>query len=162
MTEVPVICDADLDDPAHQRGILEILNLYASEPITGGEPLSADVQANLIPRLREQENGRYFVALLDARVIGVAICFAGFSTFRAKPLVNLHDLAVHPDHRGRGIGRRLLRAVEDDATARGCCAITLEVSEANPARRLYERYGFEGGNPDAETSLFMAKRLTSR
>ena len=56
----------------------------------------------------------------------------------------------------------MLRAVEDDATARGCCAITLEVSEANPARRLYERYGFEGGNPDAETSLFMVKRFTAR
>jgi len=40
------------------------------------------------------------------------VCFRGFSTFAAAPLINVHDLAVVPGFRGQGIGRRLLEAVE--------------------------------------------------
>lgn len=152
---------ANLDEITHREGILDLLNLYASEPGVGGQPLPAEVQDNLIPRLREQPNGRYFLALNEDKPVGVAICFVGFSTFRAKPLLNLHDLAVHPNFRGQGIGESLLRAVEEAAAKLGCCAITLEVKEDNRARRLYERYGFEGGGPDGGLSLFMAKRLAT-
>jgi ribosomal protein S18 acetylase RimI-like enzyme len=58
-------------------------------------------------------------------------------------LVNVHDLAVLPAHRGAGVGRRLLEAVERKARALGCCKVTLEVQENNtPARRLYTGAGF--------------------
>jgi GNAT superfamily N-acetyltransferase len=38
-----------------------------------------------------------------------AICFIGFR-LRAKPLINIHDFLVLPTSRGKGIGRRLLKA----------------------------------------------------
>lgn len=41
----------------------------------------------------------------------------------------------------RGIGRHLLRALQDDARGRGC-PVTLQVLHVNPARALYERLGF--------------------
>jgi ribosomal protein S18 acetylase RimI-like enzyme len=73
----------------------------------------------------------------------LAVCFFGFSTFQARPLLNIHDLAVVPEYRGRGVGRALLEAAEARAAERGCCKLTLEVQDANPrARQLYERYGF--------------------
>ena len=153
------VCAAQLNQPAHRAGILELLNLYAIEPSVGGQPLSDEVQANLIPRLGEQANGRYFLAFQGDKAVGVAICFVGFSTFRAQPVVNLHDLAVHPDCRDRGIGQSLLQAVENEATKLGCCAITLEVKENNRARKFYQRFGFGDGGPDGGASLFMAKRL---
>ena len=34
--------------------------------------------------------------------VGLATTFEGFSTFAAKPLINIHDIAVLPDYRGRG------------------------------------------------------------
>jgi GNAT superfamily N-acetyltransferase len=51
------------------------------------------------------------------------------------------DIAVHPDHGGRGIATALLKAWIDVAAANGlACALT--VQPENPARRLYARLGF--------------------
>lgn len=69
-------------------------------------------------------------------------------------------LAVRLDHRGRGIGTRLLAKTIDRAGARGATALSLSVAECNPALRLYRRAGFveverEGG------SLTMRLELTT-
>ncbi len=50
-------------------------------------------------------------------------------------------IAVLPDHRGRGLGRRLLRELLDAAGGR-FGAVSLSVRAENPAWRLYERTGF--------------------
>ena len=156
----PSIVQADLKDADHQAGILELLNMYASEPLQGGQPLDEETKARLIPGLAAQANGRYFLAMHGDQAVGVAICFVGFSTFRALPLLNVHDLAVHRDFRGQGIGTRLLDAAEQEAIRLGCCRLTLEVQHANAnARRLYERVGFDSGGPAGADSSFMTKML---
>jgi ribosomal protein S18 acetylase RimI-like enzyme len=87
----------------------------------------------------------------------MAICLLGFSTFRARPLINIHDIAVHPDFRGQGIGRALLDAVEQHAREHGCCKVTLEVrSDNEPAMAAYRRAGFESTQPE---TWFWAKNL---
>lgn len=159
MTNVATVCAADLDNRRHHEAIVTLLEMYAAEPLVGGQLLSTEARTNLIPALKAQTNGRYFLAFHAEEPVGLAICFVGLSTFRAKPVLNIHDLAVHREWRGQGIGRQLLQAVEAEAQQLGCCTLTLEVKEQNPARRLYERVGFEGGSPDGGTSLFMAKRL---
>ncbi len=53
------------------------------------------------------------------------------------------SLWISPGHRGRGLGRHLLRRVVEEARRRGAPAVSLSVEEGNPARRLYEREGFE-------------------
>lgn len=40
---------------------------------------------------------------------GFALWFQSYSTFLAKPGLYLEDLFVYPQHRGRGLGRTLLR-----------------------------------------------------
>ena len=52
-------------------------------------------------------------------------------------------LAVHPDHRGRGIGEALLRRFIEDAQARNRTRLFLEMRDGNPADSLYRRAGFE-------------------
>jgi ribosomal protein S18 acetylase RimI-like enzyme len=55
----------------------------------------------------------------------------------------LYSLAVHPDHRGHGIGNRLLQTTLAELVARGAKRIFLEVEEKNAAAvKLYERHGF--------------------
>jgi len=55
----------------------------------------------------------------------------------------LVSMWVRPDARGRGVGEALINATADWARNRGHQAMFLWVAEANePARRLYERYGF--------------------
>ncbi len=51
------------------------------------------------------------------------------------------DIALLPEHRGKGFGEALLRDLLDEATA--CCkAVTIHVEKFNPAMRLYRRLGF--------------------
>jgi GNAT superfamily N-acetyltransferase len=55
----------------------------------------------------------------------------------------LVSMWVRPDARGHGVGEALMNAAAGWARARGRDAMYLWVAEANePARRLYERYGF--------------------
>jgi GNAT superfamily N-acetyltransferase len=147
---------ADLADARDAESIVMLLNSYACEPVGLAGPLPHDVRQRLVPALKELPNALVLLALADDAAIGIAVCFVGFSTFRARPLLNIHDLAVLPEHRGKGAGRALLQAAEDHARRRGCCRMTLEVLESNSgARALYHRFGF-----DASTvSRFLVKPL---
>ena len=98
----------------------------------------------LIPGLRSLPTTLILLAYLNDQAVGIATCFVGFSTFLAKPLINIHDLAVLPEFRGHGIGRELLAAVDRKAIELGCGRVTLEVQENNTrARRIYKVAGFK-------------------
>lgn len=61
-----------------------------------------------------------------------------------QPLGHVKDLAVHPDHRGQGVGRALLSRALDVLAGQGARSVKLEVRRTNePARGLYEEFGFE-------------------
>jgi ribosomal protein S18 acetylase RimI-like enzyme len=137
------ILEADLENPSHTRGLIECLDSYASDEMGGEQPLSAAVKSALIPGLKAQAGHLILLALEADLVVGIAICFMGFSTFAAKPRLNVHDLCVLPSHRGQGIGRRLLTSVMERARSAGACGVTLEVRTDNRvARRLYRSLGF--------------------
>jgi ribosomal protein S18 acetylase RimI-like enzyme len=156
------VVDADLSLSAHQDAVLSLIDAYAQDPMGGGHPLADEARGRLIAGLRDHPTTLIFLAYLDARPVGVAVCFRGFSTFAAKPLINVHDLGVLPDCRGHGIGRHLLQAVERKARALGCCKLTLEVLENNQrARKLYASFGFDQlvYQKDAGGALFLVKPL---
>ena len=121
---------ADLNDPADGRAIVDLLDMYSQHEFGASKPLDDDVKERLIPGLKEQGKALAFLAFLENEPVGLALCFVGFSSFRALPLLNIHDIAVSPEHRGQGIGGALLAAVEAEASRRGCCKVTLEVREA--------------------------------
>ena len=57
---------------------------------------------------------------------------------------DMMNIAVHPDHRRRGIGEALIAALEEKLRDRGSKALTLEVRASNdPAIALYEKLGFQ-------------------
>ena len=127
-----------------------------------GHPLSAEARANLITGLRSHPTTLVFLAFHAGEPAGLATCFRGFSTFAAKPLINVHDFFVVPSLRGRGVGRALLAAVERKARTTGCCKLTLELLENNtPARRLYEAWGFSQAqySEAAGKAIFLWKPL---
>lgn len=55
--------------------------------------------------------------------------------------IRLVDMALLPEHRGAGIGSRLLQTVIDAAVESGR-TVRLHVERHNPAWRLYDRFGF--------------------
>ena len=156
------IIEANLDDPAHQQAILQLVDAYSRDEMGDGKPLSDEARNQLLRGLREHPTSLIFLAWKGEEPVGIAVCFRGFSTFAARPLINIHDLAVLPGHRGNGIGPGLLEAVERKARQMGCCKLTLEVLEKNRrARRVYEAAGFAHPVPQGEAGhcLFMSKRL---
>jgi ribosomal-protein-alanine N-acetyltransferase len=57
---------------------------------------------------------------------------------------HISTIAVHPEARGRRIGKQLMLAAIESAAQRGAQAATLEVRVSNlVARRLYQDLGFE-------------------
>lgn len=149
---------ADFDDPDDSAAIVELIESYALEPQGGGAPLPVDVRERIVPGMKAIPGAVTFLAFHGQQPVGAAICFPGFSTFAGRPLVNVHDLAVRKDFRGKGIGSQLLNAVEDFARSRGCSKVTLEVRDANPlAERLYRRRGY--GDPSGFATRFLDKPL---
>jgi GNAT superfamily N-acetyltransferase len=75
---------------------------------------------------------------------GFALFFHNYSTFLAQPGLYLEDLFVKPEHRGRGIGKRLLIDLARLATERGCGRFEWTVLDWNePAIRFYASLGAE-------------------
>ena len=146
----------DFADNEEVAQYLDLLDAYARDPMGAGQPLPATVRERLATDLPRHPGAHCLLARDGGAAVGFATCFLGYSTFRARPLLNIHDIAVLPEWRGRAVARNLLAAVEDLGLELGCCKITLEVREDNPrARRIYEHAGFVS----AQCSLFMEKPL---
>lgn len=153
------ILPADLGNPDHQAAIVDLIDRYARDPMGGGKPLPDQVRDNLIAGLKAHPTTMVFLAFVEGRPAGIAACFLGFSTFAAKPLINIHDFAVAPEFRKQGISKALLAAVEEKARALGCCKLTLEVLEDNArAQGVYRAHGFHPGAP-GERMEFWTKNL---
>jgi ribosomal protein S18 acetylase RimI-like enzyme len=156
------IVEADLNDLRHQDAIVAMINAYARDPMGDGQDLPEQVRRELIHGLRQHPTALVFLAYHGDAPVGIAVCFLGFSTFAARPLINVHDLAVVPAYRQRGVGRRLLASVEAKGRTLGCGKLTLEVREDNQAaQRLYRDVGFSGLESDGgrPRMWFLEKRL---
>ena len=152
----------DYADPRDAADLVALLDGYARDPMGGGAPLSDHARGHVVAGLAATPQAFSLIARLDDEPVGLANCLMGYSTFAAAPLVNIHDMAVAPGHRGRGIGRALIQAIEAEALRRGACKITLEVLSGNgDARRLYAACGFADYqlDPEAGQALFWQKRL---
>ncbi len=159
---------ADYADPRDAQALVALLDAYACDPAGGGMPLSAEVKTGLAEALRQRSYAFSVIAWAqpagggEEEAVGLVNCFEGFSTFAARPLVNIHDVAVLPAWRGQRVAQKMLALVEAIARQRGACKLTLEVLQGNaPALRAYEREGFAGYalDPAMGHAQFMQKKL---
>ena len=138
------LVDVDLSRPDHAQAVTGLISRYARDPMGGGEDLADEVKRVLAQRLRERADYFGVMACDGAEPVALINCFEGFSTFMARPLMNVHDVYVAPAYRSQGVSRRMLQRVEAEARARGCGKLTLEVLDGNTAAiASYRRFGFE-------------------
>jgi GNAT superfamily N-acetyltransferase len=153
---------ADLSLSSHADAVVYLLNEYAKDDMGGGSELSAFTKQNLIAEFKKRKNIYAILAFIDQTPAGLAICIEGFSSFACKPLLNVHDMVVVPEYRGRGISKRLLSKAEEIAKELGCCKLTLEVLEGKKlAQAAYKACGFEDYelNPEIGKALFWQKKI---
>lgn len=157
----------DLRDPFDARATLHILSVYHESIVGNNGPLPEKVRETVIDGLLACGNHRVFLAvesdansIESGRAIGMAVCFVNYSTFRARSLINVHDLAVLPEFQGRGIGRTILENVIRYAAEKQHYAITLEVRKDNiNALKLYRKLGFAGVEENAEGEAMLFGKL---
>jgi len=153
---------ADYAQVGDAAAIVMLLDAYARDPAGGGEALSTYAREHLVRELAARPQAFSVLAFDGGAPVGLVNCIEGFSTFKCKPLVNVHDVAVLSTHRGRGVAEQMLRVAEQEAVRRGAVKMTLEVLSGNaPALRLYQRIGYAGYqlDPAMGTAQFMQKWL---
>src|SRR5690554_6067563 len=143
----------DYSNPVHAAALIDMLDHYAQDPISGGERLPASTKAVLIENMAARDTVFSYLAWNEeGQAVGLVNCVIGFSTFAAKPVCNIHDIAIRSGLRGQGLAQKLMQAVAEEAIKRGCCKLTLEVLAGNEAaKRAYEKFGFQAYQLDPAT-----------
>ena len=95
------------------------------------------------------------VAEVEGEVVGLALWFLNFSTWRGTHGIYLEDLYVRPEHRGAGLGRELLRTLAALCVERGYSRLEWSVLDWNTPS--IEFYRAAGAVPMDEWTVF---RLT--
>ncbi len=152
----------DYYNEAQAADLLLLLDAYACDPMGGGEPLSTHAREHLIGELRRRPQALSLIAYLREKPIGLLNAFEGFSTFAARPLINVHDLLVLKEYRGLKISQLLFDVLEKIARERGCCKLTLEVLQGNQlAQKAYRKFGFApyALDPEMGSAMFWQKLI---
>ena len=144
----PVIEIVSLHNPDHCEALVNLLNEYMKDDMGLGKPMPSDMASRIVNGLKEHKGYLGFLVKVNTTYVGLANCNLNFSTWNAKPIINIHDFIVHPVWREKGIGSFLLQKINDYAVDNDFCKINLEVREDNiKAQMLYEKEGFKAGIP---------------
>jgi ribosomal protein S18 acetylase RimI-like enzyme len=85
-----------------------------------------------------------FVAEIDGEMVGFSI---NRSTYLMVPLTEvciIHAILVHPDHRGKGIGRKLIQALLNLCQTEGIGTVRALIPRDNKElQAIFERKGFK-------------------
>lgn len=149
-------------DPQQTQDMLFLLDNYALDPMGGATPLNQTVKKNLAIELAKLPHAFSVICYVEGKPAGLVNCFEAFSTFKCKPLINIHDVVVSNGYRGLGLSQKMLQHVENIAIQKGCCKMTLEVLEGNQvAKNAYLKFGFAGYelDPQMGIALFWEKQL---
>ena len=111
------------------------------ESIPGFESLR--VAAQLHRLLAEPRLGCGWIAVTDSLVVGYLLAVYVFSLEHLGLTVEIDELFVVPDERGRGVGAALLKTAEATLISTGCTNVSLQLSRGNEsARAFYRRHGY--------------------
>ena len=107
-----------------------------------------DKVSNTVEKLEEDGFGpnpvyELFVAEIENNIVGIALTYYRFSTWRGK-VMYLEDLIVRENMRRKGIGKKLFDMVLDHAKVTSCVGLSLQVLDWNELGiNFYKKYNME-------------------
>lgn len=143
-----IVTVCEYDNKAHLQAIASLLNGYNEDEMGRGVSLTESEQQQLVDGLKNHPTAIVLLAENSGVYCGLLVGFEIFSTFTVRPIINIHDVFVSKTYRGKGIGRRLIQAIVDEAKKKNCSRISLEVRHDNAtAQNLYKSIGFVETDP---------------
>ena len=128
-----ILRKATIKDIPAIYSLVEALAIYEKEPEA--------VTATVADYLADFEAGIFqaHVATIDDKVIGMALYYMTYSTWKGRMLY-LEDFVVFEAYRRKGIGQLLFDAVLQEGKDRACKLVKWQVLDWNePAVRFYEK-----------------------
>ena len=120
-------------------GLIKALALYEKAP----EEVETTVDRLVEDGFGENPAFETLVAVYENDVIGFALYYTGYSTWKGKTLY-LEDFLISEAYRGRGFGKVLFEAIIQTAKERDMQRMDWQVLDWNePAIKFYERYNAE-------------------
>lgn len=132
----------DLASPTDLDELLPLMReFYAGERL----PWDEDVLRRALGELwRQPLHGAVWLARATGEAIGYGVLGCGFSLEHCGRDAFVDELYVRPGWRSRGVGGRILDAMEATCRQQGISALHLEVDHDNASgKRLYQRRGYE-------------------
>ncbi len=133
------IVKVDFHNQQQGEDLVYMLGQYALDEHVGGKRLTDYTQQNLMRALQETPIAVSFIAYIVEEPVGLINCIQGFSTFKARPLLNIHGLIIRDGYRGQGIGTQLLARAEEEARSRECCKVSWKFLNRMRVRKRYIR-----------------------
>lgn len=125
---------AHVIEHAHDRVITDYETLDDAE-----DGVRSRLAATLPKGMETPHHHFYSIQLKDKKVGWVWL-----NIKKAEKLAFLYYIFIEKDHRGRGIGKEVMRLIFDEAKTLGASVLWLNVMEHNPAaKRLYESVGMK-------------------
>ena len=108
-----------------------------------GYPTSPEQAGERLARLAAEASTTVLLAVEGESVVGLAVLRVEGLIEHDRPAGVLLALVVDEARRGRGVGRALVRAVEERAREVGCFAVVLNTADHRAgAHAFYQRLGY--------------------
>ena len=143
------LCNIPDENGIYAYEDVRVTAIYGKDDVKGYEE-------GYLRRFFGESADKIFVAESDEAVVGyISVVVLGDDV----RYVYIDDFCVDGEHRGRGIGTRLLRRCEEYSEKLGVTYIALHVEETNAsARRLYEKNGYAPRKTEG-TRILMSKTI---
>lgn len=150
MSDIKII-ECDFSNSEHCAKLVQLMNDYISDKMGGGDLIKGEKESQLIEGLKNHPSKLILFATYKNEIAGLTNCFINFGTFAVAPFVNIHDVIINRNFRGKGLGKALMKGIIEKAKDLKCAKITLEVREDNTtAQNLYKSLGFD----ECESKMF--------
>lgn len=117
-----------------QKGFLETLDHMSKTDLSAEEAI-------VVWRVRCMAGVRTLVAVIDGKVVGTASLILEQKYIHKGGMIgHIEDVAVHPDHNGKGVGSELIRHLNQLATDLRCYKVILSCFQ--DLVPFYSRLGF--------------------
>ena len=143
--------------PARIEDMEDILRMMKAFYEEEGYPFHRESRsANLLRLLDKPGLGRLWLVSADGNVAGYVVLGFGFSFEYHGRDAFIDELYIREEYRSKGLGRKTMAFVEDQAIGLGIHALHLEVEHGNAkARKLYQARGYAGKTRDMWTKWIL-------